>query len=73
MINYIRKFGLWEYILFGGCLLIFGKLVYDFRSGNLENTMVNGVALIFSVLFMAAPRIAVKILKDKGNKIIGKK
>jgi len=72
MINYIRKFGFWEYILFFGGFAVFGKLVYSFMSDTLENNMVNGVALIFSVLFMAAPKIAVKIFKDKANSIIRK-
>ena len=69
MINYLRRFGVWEYILFIGGLLVFSKLVYNFMTDTLDNNMVNGVGLIVSILMMAAPSFLVKVIKQKANTI----
>lgn len=69
MINYIRKFGVWEYILFASGLLVLGKLTYNFLTDTLENTALNGIAFLVSILMMSAPTFLVKKIKEKASNI----
>lgn len=68
MINYVKKFGVWEYILFLSGLLVISKLTYNFLTDTLEGTAVNLVAFVASVLMMSAPSFLVRKVKEQATK-----
>ena len=72
MINYLRKFGIWEYVFAIMGIIILTKLTIDFWTDTLENTALNGIALIVGVLLLAAPRYLVRVIKQKAD-VISKK
>ena len=63
--NIFRKYGVWEYVLFLGGFLSFIKLVINYLNDTLENTVLNGIVLLVSVLMMAAPQFLVNKIKEK--------
>jgi len=69
--NYIKKFGIWEYIFFGMGLLILGKLTYGFLIDTLEYSKLNLIALIFGVLAISMPVILSNLMKSLFLAIIG--
>ena len=73
MINPLRKFGIWEYILFASGLLIISKLTYNFMVDKLEATAVNGIALLVGVLMISAPRFLIRKIKEKTSNLTRKK
>ena len=72
MINYIRKLGIWEYVFAIMGIVILTKLTINFWNDTLENTALNGIALIVGVLLLSAPRYLVKAIKDKASVITKK-
>jgi len=65
MINYIRRFGLYEYVFFIMGLLVLGKLTYSYLTDTLEYSLLSLIAFLVGVLLLAAPRALVKIIKEK--------
>lgn len=68
MRNVLKKYGVWEYVLFLFGFIVLAKLTYSFVLDELEFSMLNGVALTLGVLFMAAPATIVQIMKKKAGK-----
>ncbi len=67
MKNILRKYSVWEYVFFIIGLSILGKITYSFIKDTLENTVLNGIALIVGILLLAAPSTLVEIVKKKAN------
>ena len=65
MAKILRKYGVWEWVLFLFGLFILIKLGIDFWNNTLENTMINGIALIVGLLSGGAPATLVEIAKQK--------
>ena len=69
MINFLRKFGVYEYIFAVIGLTVLLKLTISFWNDTLENTALNGIAFIAGVLLLAAPRFLVRQIKERAAKI----
>ncbi|WP_299431581.1 hypothetical protein [uncultured Aquimarina sp.] len=69
MANYLKKYGVWEYVLFLFGLSILIKIAYGFITDTIENTAINGIAFLAAVLCIAAPISIVEISKSKGSAI----
>lgn len=69
MANIFRKYGIWEYALNIFGLVILVKLAHGFVTDTIENTALNGIALVVAILCLAAPLTIVEIAKNKGNSI----
>ena len=68
MANFLKKYGVWEYLVFvlGAVSLI--KIGWLFWTDQLEASFLNGVVFVVSILMVAAPGIIVDAAKRKVGK-----
>ena len=65
--TFMKKYGLWEYVLFFGGLLIFGKLVYQFMTDTIDGDALDGIALVLSILMMGLPLAILEFARKKAG------
>jgi membrane protein CcdC involved in cytochrome C biogenesis len=65
MINYIKKFGVFEYVFFAGGLLVFATQIYRYIAGTIERSYAEAVIFILACLLMSYPRTLAKLFKKK--------
>ena len=68
MTNFLKKYGIWEYVLFLSGGIGLGKLTYNFATESLEYSALNGVVFVLSVLLIAAPATVVRAVKSRLQK-----
>ncbi len=73
MTNILKKYGVWEYIVFLMGLIILSKLTHSFVTDTLENTTLNVIAFLLGLLLLAAPAKLVDLIKKLAEYIVSKK
>lgn len=69
MVNYIRKFGIWEYILFIMGVILLSKQTYSYVTDNLEFKALELFVFVGGVLLVASPVFLVRLAKKFGGAI----
>ncbi len=67
MKNLVKKYRIWEYILQAIGVIVLGKITFEFVNDTLENSVLNGIALVVAVLMLTTPATIVQIAKNKAG------